>query len=291
MDNSGCPYIEKLRAEADVGGLIETLRYYQDCSLRTEAVKALVQLGPVALEPLIAALKDSCEGVRFCAAHTLWKIGDARAVEPLIAALGDRDPDVRLKAAVALGDIGDERAIKPLIDALKNDMDLWNPKYIAKVLGRFNDGKAIGPLIDALKGEDEDSELCLRVARELEEIGNTYASLTRWKVALALGEIGDPRAVEPLIAALGSKVKSVPRCAAFALGKIGDARAVEPLIDTLKDGDGYVREAAAEVLGEIGDARAMDPLIAALTDKVISVRDKAIRALDRIRDAKASRGS
>jgi HEAT repeat protein len=46
-----------------------------------------------------------------------------------------------------------------------------------------------------------------------------------------LGELEDPRAVEPLITALkydnGTGVRST---ATNALGKIGDTRAVEPLI-------------------------------------------------------------
>jgi HEAT repeat protein len=53
---------------------------------------------------------------------------------------------------------------------------------------------------------------------------------------------------------------------AWALGEIGDQRAVEPLIEALFYGDGeycvdFGRVAAAEALGEIGDARAVEPLI------------------------------
>ena len=51
------------------------------------------------------------------------------------------------------------------------------------------------------------------------------------------------------------------------LGEIGDARAVEPLIAELRDAyeDSLGRLhgiGAAEALGEIGDARAVEPLIA-----------------------------
>jgi HEAT repeat protein len=62
----------------------------------------------------------------------------------------------------------------------------------------------------------------------------------------ALGEIKDPRAVEPLIAAL--KDKGVCAAAAYALGEIKDPRAVEPLIAALKDESFSVRRAAAEAL-------------------------------------------
>lgn len=56
------------------------------------------------------------------------------------------------------------------------------------------------------------------------------------------------------------------QAAASALGEIGDARAVEPLIQTLEDRDSLVAGKAAQALGRIGDARAVEPLIQALKD-------------------------
>jgi len=104
-----------------------------------------------------------------------------------------------------------------------------------------------------------------------------------WRVreaaAKALGEIGDHRALEPLINALEDKVLSGGEAAAEALERIGTP-AVEPLIDALKDQDWSIRQAAAEVLGHIGDVQAVKPLIAALKDK--KARRAAIKALDKI---------
>jgi HEAT repeat protein len=61
-----------------------------------------VALGALAMEPLIAALKDENEYVREAAAEALGKIGDPRAVEPLIDALQDKEWFVRRTAAEAL---------------------------------------------------------------------------------------------------------------------------------------------------------------------------------------------
>ena len=61
----------------------------------------------------------------------------------------------------------------------------------------------------------------------------------------------------------------VRTCAVLALREIGDARAVEPLVATFKDGDQGMRTTVAEALGMIGDRRAVEPLIAALEDKKI----------------------
>ena len=90
--------------------------------------------------------------------------------------------------------------------------------------------------------------------------------------------------VDGLVRALGSEKDSDAReAAADALGEIGDPKAVEPLIAALKDPDDDVREAAAEALGRIGDPRAVDPLNAALNDPDHDVRQEAEKALARLR--------
>ncbi len=102
----------------------------------------------------------------------------------------------------------------------------------------------------------------------------------RIPAARALGDIGDVRAVDPLIAAL--KDEYLGRDAAGALGKIGDARAVEPIIASLSAECWKMRQAAAVALGSIGDARAVEPLIATLKDKNGHVRKAAAQALEHL---------
>ena len=63
--------------------------------------------------------------------------------------------------------------------------------------------------------------------------------------------------------------------AAKALGQIGDVRAVEPLIAALKDNNEDVREDVAKALGQIGDVVAGEPLCAALKDNEEKVRRAA----------------
>ena len=100
----------------------------------------------------------------------------------------------------------------------------------------------------------------------------------RWAAAEALGRIGEP-AVEPLLAALQDEDEDVRRAAVEALGKIGDPGAVASLSAALQDKDWRVRQAAAEALGEMGDPRAAAPLSAALQDKDWRVRRAAAEAL------------
>ncbi len=102
----------------------------------------------------------------------------------------------------------------------------------------------------------------------------------------ALIKIGRP-SVEPLIACLKDQDESVRRSAAVALGQLHDAQAVEPLIGSLKDQDRDVRRSAAVALGQLHDARAVDPLIASLKDNDPVVKENAAEALGELGDARA----
>ena len=95
--------------------------------------------------------------------------------------------------------------------------------------------------------------------------------------------------------------------AAYALGEIGDARSVEPLIAEIKDSDSDVREAVANALEDIGwrpdqgvngaaywvarqewdrcaqiGKPAVEPLLSALTDSDSNVREAVANALEDI---------
>ena len=74
----------------------------------------------------------------------------------------------------------------------------------------------------------------------------------RERVALALGRVGLPEAVEPLSRRLADTQVEVRQMAAFALGLIGDARARPALLKALADSAPIVQGRAAEALGLIG---------------------------------------
>jgi HEAT repeat protein len=81
-------------------------------------------------------------------------------------------------------------------------------------------------------------------------------------VAYALGELGDVRAVGPLIDALGNM--EVCGWAAYALGRLGDMRAVEPLMEALTFNDSWTLEKVVTALGRLGDKRAAELLLGIL---------------------------
>jgi HEAT repeat protein len=110
----------------------------------------------------------------------------------------------------------------------------------------------------------------------------------RIQAAEALGQMGDARAVQPLIAAFKDQASEVRRSALRALESIGEP-AVEPLIAALKDPDSDVRRKASCVLRKVGDVRAVESLITALEDQRTVVRFHAAEALGRIGDARVTK--
>ena len=69
----------------------------------------------------------------------------------------------------------------------------------------------------------------------------------------------------------------------MALGELNDKRAVEPLILALKDDDPFVRLDAAHALGDLNDDRALDSLRAALKDEEPEVRKAAASAITKLK--------
>ncbi len=101
---------------------------------------------------------------------------------------------------------------------------------------------------------------------------------------VALGMIGDSRAVEPLMEYLKySKNDHLRTEIVKALGRIGDKRATPALITVLEsDSPSYMRAGAAKALGEIGDRKAIPALERALKDKYSYTRSQAAQSLKKI---------
>ncbi|MDD1676897.1 MAG: HEAT repeat domain-containing protein [Methanomicrobiales archaeon] len=70
--------------------------------------------------------------------------------------------------------------------------------------------------------------------------------------------------------------------AAEALGRMGDPRAIGPLIKALRDEDWRVRMKAAWSLGRLGDRSALGPLREARRDPAEGVQDMAKEAEEAI---------
>jgi HEAT repeat protein len=118
-----------------------------------QAAAALVSVGSLAFDPVLAALQQPQWVARRNAAWALGALDDARAVPALMKALDDREPDVRAQAAWALGAIDDDDAMDRLTAALK-DPDARVRTQAAWALGAIGDSRATAGLIGALKDVD-----------------------------------------------------------------------------------------------------------------------------------------
>ena len=119
-----------------------------------------------------------------------------------------------------------------------------------------------------------------RVVFERGELGGIKLTLID-----ALGEIGDIRAVEPLIKELKSNDRWIRRSAAKALASINDPRIIQPLMSHLleaSESDPEVRKSAADALARMKPLEAIEPLAQALRDTSLGVRLLAGYALGRI---------
>ncbi|MHB0937730.1 MAG: HEAT repeat domain-containing protein [Armatimonadota bacterium] len=116
------------------------------------------------------------------------------------------------------------------------------------------------------------------------------SSTVRQGAIVGLGCARDARAVPELIEVLQTDpVPEVREYAALALGLIGDGRAVEPLCQALYDNVEWARSAAAWALGEIGDANAVDFLRDAMqADKNPRFRERVDRSLYLLGDRQAA---
>lgn len=111
--------------------------------------------------------------------------------------------------------------------------------------------------------------------------------------AVALGDLGDLKAVGPLIECLKDKDKQrVRRAAANSLGKIGDVSAVNPLISffstlgPVDDIDKQFRQTVAVALINIGSS-GINELIGCIKNKDVKIRRAVTEALRRTKDARA----
>ncbi|HYV32801.1 MAG TPA: HEAT repeat domain-containing protein, partial [Candidatus Binatia bacterium] len=161
----------------------------------------------------------------YSAVLELGRLGDVKAVDLLIESLA-REDGVARSAARELGKLRNDHAIQPLVALLGNPTV---SQAATEALLGFG-SNAVGPLLEVLK---------------------TGAAQARQAVALALGEIRDKRAVDPLVLVMQTDDSyAVRAAAATALGQLKEPRSIWVLVATLRMRDETTpeRQAALEQL-------------------------------------------
>ncbi|NJL02762.1 MAG: HEAT repeat domain-containing protein [Spirulinaceae cyanobacterium RM2_2_10] len=129
------------QSPAAIPKLIEVLGY-NNPGAAVAAVDGLIQLGAIAVQPILDTLDGYDYGARAWASRALAKIGDPRALENLLAAAqGDFALSVRRAAAQGLGQldwaqlpeaecqVGQQRVLTALLNAVQDDE--WVVRYAA----------------------------------------------------------------------------------------------------------------------------------------------------------------
>ena len=137
------------------------------------------------------------------------------------------------------------------------------PEQLAWIL-RLEDQRLLHdppPPVDVAAAPSAPAAVPPRRARpDLVELLADASPRVRRRAALAIGRVGRPEGVAPLVAGLGDAEAEVRQMAAFALGLLGDESAAEPLLLALDDPSPLVQGRAAEALGRIGGAGAADAI-------------------------------
>lgn len=160
----------------------------------------------------------------------------------------------------------EKRDVKGLFRALVYRSDMKLHQEAEKALERICDAGSVDVLLEVLN--DKDRTVRKTAAKLLGEIGDPRAvepliqkfqlnDFERDDFARSLGQIGDPRAVEPLIAALE---RSSSAGVVKALGDIGEQRAIKPLASALGSRDYLTRVYASDALIRFG-VLSVEPLV------------------------------
>ena len=254
------PDVWELKKKRRVRSLAAALKY-ADVKVRERAAEALGEVGDKrASRGLTKALHDESADVRGRAVWALQKIAGEKAVEPLGLLLTE-SPNVKLKGntrwyrasvARALGRIGGQRAREILRSALSNRCARVNA---ASALAEFGDQDAPGALQLALRKTIEEASTS-ESAFTPEDAGFIVAA------SEALSALGAKGTVDTIQMALPRLRGKDATRVSLALGELGDLRAVAPLCEALEDKElaeeHSLLERSAEFLAKSGDTTAFD---------------------------------
>lgn len=246
--------------------LLKDKRWY----VQKKSVESLIKIGQDAIEPLVKYLDNegsstSCVSSTSCNRDVCLLVADA--LDRLNWKPDNETEQIRYYLAKnrfdKVAEIG-QASIQPLICLLNNDCWLVHPQVINTLITIGT--PSILPLLELLNEVAPSSK-------------PPVLSAVSQRAAVVLSGIGKP-AIGPLITALDNK-NVQEHYIAFALGEIGDEKAIEPLISLLKTGQHKVQISAKEALIKIGTSSILY-LVNLLGDKEDSVRIISAQALDEL---------
>lgn len=236
---------------------------------RSAAAEAIGELGDVKAMPALIAFGKTCRG---CPAigNALVKLA-AHDQQPILHGLLSEDSAERQLCGAVAGRAGLKAAVPHLVRAVQADESELSDDAVvaARALGEIKDRAATDALIAKLKGKRN----------------------ARWACARALGDIGDPKAIEPLFNGFLTDTEDgcVPGIASepylTSLAQFGEPAATA-VIRHLDSADGPRQRKLIEALGRIGHRSAVSVLVG-YARAAGEYQMPAVRALGRIKSADA----
>ncbi len=217
---------------------------------------------PNVIEPLINGLTDESPIVRSGAVQSLGYVGVSHKglmehkgnAEALTRMLLDEDVDVKIEAVLALGRINDARSNDMLIEVLDSDESVLR-RHAIRSIGNVGLGKAV-PSLCALMQKEKDIE-------------------NRVFICIALGQLGNSRALPVLMEALEDSEPEVTAEAIIAIGSTGresDAKKIEQYLDSPK---WIIKNAALKALYDLCASSAL-PAVIDLMENIRGERTEGI---------------
>jgi serine/threonine-protein kinase len=305
--------VDQIRSSKDVLGA-ETQK----------SVAKLKELGPTAIDAVVAALPDADKHTTVALVDVLSSLATHKTFPIFINALVTGSP--RVIAGVSWALTG-SRGFPPtlLLDALskpgvsKSAMleiigshrarfsvrELINAAYqqeanekaaLFRIIGEVVDENGVPELLGRLQGKDTMARLQIlailsrfnrpdvRLALQT-QLGDAN-KMIRSAALASLAHQDGPIEVERICKMLLDPEIEVQNRAVEVLIRARDPQTVKHLVPVLKDENEYARRAAVEVLNEVGDANSVKFLLAAIKDDDWWVRSRAGDALGKIGGAK-----
>ncbi|SEL61888.1 PBS lyase HEAT-like repeat-containing protein [Stigmatella aurantiaca] len=307
-------FLGRYGVRAAVAPIISRLKH-DEPMVRREAATALGELRDArALEPLLQSTRDTEAMVRQEAATALGKVAEPAAVGALHAMLQEPIHTVRAAAAGALCAFQGPEARAALRDAAKDPIEdvrrevLWrlsarkspddaellvlflDDPYMrvrceaARSLGSMRERMAVEPLLDLLRQRRaplNDDDFIPMSNRGHGFFAGPFMDerLPLVEAALALGEIGDQRAIAPLRAIHDEVDAGVRPAIIHSLGMLGGGCTIEWLLPMLQAPESPIQLAAAEALARLGDERGRELLLQKLASDSAQERTSALELL------------
>lgn len=201
-------------------------------------------------------------GERLRAVNLIRQLDPAIAFDLIQIAVADRNARVRYAGVSQLASVGGvnlEQSLAILRDRLVNDSEADVQAAAADALG------------------------ALKLTAAFDDLKTLFYQTDQWlvqfSIVAALGELGDPRGVELLEAALQSDIELVRTAAVGSLGELGDERSLPLLLPFAADPDWQIRYRVAQALGRLQTPDARAALEELSHDSMAAVADAARQEL------------